>query len=96
MYKEACAHHNEGILFRKVEADPLEAQCKEEEDENFGGPDASVHICEPGEEPPAPILDAASTEQETVEQLHSLSREAKALSRFLQALYGSYASKGPR
>ena len=39
-----------------------------------------------------------SAEEETVEQLHSLSREAKALRRcsMLKALYGSFASKGPR
>ena len=99
VYREACAHHDEGTLFHKIEPDPLEAECKDEEgDEIFGEPGAAVEICDPAMEPPEPVLDAAPTEEETVEQLHSLSREAKALRRcsMLKALYGSYASKGPR
>ena len=99
VYREACAHHDEGTLFHKIEPDPLEAECKDEEgDEIFGEPGAAVEICDPAMEPPEPVLDAAPTEEETVEQLHSLSREAKALRRcsMLKALYGSFASKGPR
>ena len=81
VYKEACAHHDDGILFRKIEPDLLEARCTDEEgDEIVGEPGAAVTTCEPGAEPPEPVSDAA-TEQETVEQLHSLFREAKALSR---------------
>ena len=97
--KEACAHHDQGILFRRMEPDLLKIQCKEEEGEDmFGDPGAAIEICEPGAEPLEPVSDAAPTELETVEQLHSLSREARALSccNMLKALYGSFASKGPR
>ena len=31
VYKEACAHHDEGTLFHKIEPYPLEAECKDEE-----------------------------------------------------------------
>ena len=80
VYKEACAHHDEGIIFRKMEPDLFEIQCKEE---IFEGPDAPVEICELGAKPAEPVMDAAPTEQETVEQLHSLSQEPKALCVFL-------------
>ena len=65
-------------------------------DDICAGPDASVEICELRTKPPEPVVDAAPTEQETVEQLLSLSHDAKALSRYgmLYALYCSYATKG--
>ena len=61
-----------------MEPDSLDIQCKEEEgDDIIGGPNASVEICELGTEPPVPVMDAALIERETVEQLHSLSQEAR-------------------
>ena len=47
---------------------------------------------------PEPVMDAALTEQETVEQLHSLSHEEKVLSRLgmLKGWDGSHMSTGPR
>ena len=61
--QEACAHHDEGILFRKIDPDALEVQCKEVEgDDFFGELGAAVAICELGAEPPE---SSAPTELET-------------------------------
>ena len=97
VYEEACAHHDEGILFRKAAADPLpgsQISTAASGPPKISSSSSSLHCASTV----PPELDATPPSRRPSSSYTRCHEKHGPLSRFgmLKALYGSYASKGPR